>query len=330
MQLHTTHSIAAFQRTGGHVETALNLRARVRCQEVGQMAGITLREGIKILGLGSVDEPPGAVELSAGIVAAHAEYPQLPYWKDAFVPKLPWRPPSCAERDLLLTSGLPFTAGMWVSIVRAPQDLFAAFEPFRYAAAKATHESQLDRLRKTTYFAAAVEQASAYARSLLTPDSELRGGDVIFNAKGLPTTANIDVDHLLGLHTDTMSPVLFTQRRQAPVRLCINFGLYERFLLFVNLDLEQLRMLMTSEGHSFEEAWGGPVPSQLRTAFMAAHREYPVVKVQLKPGDAYIAPTENMIHDGSSPHEEAFDVTFQAHGFFRAPTTVEPAHAISA
>jgi hypothetical protein len=35
-------------------------------------------------------------------------------------------------------------------------------------------------------------------------------------------------------------------------------------------------------------------------AFMSAFPDYPIVRLRLQPGDAYIAPTENILHDGNS------------------------------
>lgn len=35
-------------------------------------------------------------------------------------------------------------------------------------------------------------------------------------------------------------------------------------------------------------------------AFMSTFPEDPIVRLRLRPGEAYIAPTENILHDGSS------------------------------
>jgi len=40
--------------------------------------------------------------------------------------------------------------------------------------------------------------------------------------------------------------------------------------------------------------------SLIGKSFMSTFPNYPVVRVRLRPGEAYIAPTENILHDGSS------------------------------
>jgi hypothetical protein len=44
--------------------------------------------------------------------------------------------------------------------------------------------------------------------------------------------------------------------------------------------------------------------------------DYPVVKLRIRPGEAYIAQTENLIHDGSTLGQRGFDLAFMADGFF--------------
>ena len=53
-------------------------------------------------------------------------------------------------------------------------------------------------------------------------------------------------------------------------------------------------------------------------AFLKRFPGYPVVKIRLKPGEAYIAPTENMLHEGSSLHIDETGFQFILLGHFKA------------
>jgi hypothetical protein len=48
-------------------------------------------------------------------------------------------------------------------------------------------------------------------------------------------------------------------------------------------------------------------PTPLIHAFLHKFPEYPVVRLAVLPGEAYIAPTENMIHDGTTEGMRVLD-----------------------
>jgi hypothetical protein len=102
----------------------------------------------------------------------------------------------------------------------------------------------------------------------------------------------------IGLHIDDLDELPIGIREQSTTRLCINLGEHSRYLLFVNVSaLGMAQMLARDDaGGSFKTMRSTP----LIHAFMNAFSEYPVVRLEVRPGEAYIAPTENMIHDGST------------------------------
>jgi hypothetical protein len=56
--------------------------------------------------------------------------------------------------------------------------------------------------------------------------------------------------------------------------------------------------------------------TQIIGAFLAQNPDYPVTRVRVDPGEAYIAPTENIIHDGSSLGQRFSDVHVTIRGYF--------------
>ena len=58
----------------------------------------------------------------------------------------------------------------------------------------------------------------------------------------------------------------------------------------------------------------------LYNAFLTQFPKTPVYRLKIKSGEAYIAPTENIIHDGSSLYQDNLDLYITAFGMFSVPS----------
>ncbi|MEC8678484.1 MAG: hypothetical protein VXX85_06495 [Candidatus Margulisiibacteriota bacterium] len=107
----------------------------------------------------------------------------------------------------------------------------------------------------------------------------------------------------VGLHFDTFSQSTFNKRHFAENRLVANIGLETRYLLFINLTVadicEMLNIDIDSTNLSILE---------LQHKFFDRFSDYPVFMLSIEPGEAYIAPTENIIHDGSTYFKQYCDI----------------------
>jgi hypothetical protein len=102
-------------------------------------------------------------------------------------------------------------------------------------------------------------------------------------------------NRLVGLHVDYWDKDPLARRVHSRNRLCVNIGYGDRYFIFVNLTLSQLRdKLEATTGIQLEE------PAFIGQTFLRTFPLYPVTRILLKPGEGYIAPTENILHDGSS------------------------------
>lgn len=258
-----------------------------------------------------------SIELSAGIIQAKEQYPSFGYWENAFVPKLPWRKPALHEFTRLLGSVKEVESGRWIQIVKFPAGLFELFEGARTASRECT-DQKLRMYVDSTECRTAIEKTVDHIRMLTWPEHRrIERAAALFKVAGLPTTTPRNYPELLGLHIDTAyKQVPFDERKYAPGRLSINVGLDDRFLLFVNLSVEQIQQALADRNVSYHDD-PPHATHQFRTAFMACFPEYPVIKVRVRPGEGYIAPTENMIHDGCTVEQEHFDVQFSACGHFQ-------------
>jgi hypothetical protein len=127
-------------------------------------------------------------------------------------------------------------------------------------------------------------------------------------APGLATsTRHPESDLFVGLHVDSMFNLPPEQRHRAPNRIAINVGSQTRYLLFLPALLHDVRRALGIEcGNA----------SELVSRYMAANVRTPVFRLAIEPGEAYVAPTEQLIHDSTTQLLSAEDLCLHACGYF--------------
>ncbi|MEG4441081.1 hypothetical protein QUB47_03365 [Microcoleus sp. AT9_B5] len=259
-------------------------------------------------------EFPIRVWLSSGTQLAFDSVPdRIQYCEGAFMPREPWREPTPAESALLWVHEPP-PQYSGVGIVRLPAEVLALFAaagiaslttPLQVAEFKSEEKCQqaLDKL---------IEYFQPFCLSDAPPIINGMGG----RQPGL-STATIDNKRGCrnGLHTDNWDGLPLAKKQEATNRICVNLGRDSRYFLFVNLtEMDIFEMLGCPDSDL-----GKPWTRQLTNEFMQRYREYPVVKLRIAPGEAYIAPTENMIHDASTADMKHLDVKVMMRGYYRIP-----------
>jgi hypothetical protein len=95
----------------------------------------------------------------------------------------------------------------------------------------------------------------------------------------------------------------FVGRARSADRICANFGSCDRFLLFLNVavdDIHSADAVETQDGRRIEwrrEAVNFKTPTMLGRRFLEMFGDYPIARIRMKPGDAYISPTEDIVHE---------------------------------
>ena len=132
------------------------------------------------------------------------------------------------------------------------------------------------------------------------------------------TTVNEETGLHVGLHLDSFDRLPPEERRRASNRLCGNLGEADRALQFVPIEASEMPRLLRARNVTPALGWPHHQGRKLdlARAFLATYPEAPVVRLQLQPGEAYLAPTENMIHDGISEDARWPDVTMTVRGYF--------------
>jgi hypothetical protein len=95
-------------------------------------------------------------------------------------------------------------------------------------------------------------------------------------------------------------------------RICVNIGKDARYFLFLPIAVTEIADVMANEIRA------GNVPEQdvsrIGRMFMERFPQFPVVRCRLEPYEAYIAPTENLVHDGSTLGQRDIDQQFTVLG----------------
>lgn len=142
--------------------------------------------------------------------------------------------------------------------------------------------------------------------------SQIENGDLVLNPPNVPSTAfDYDRGFCIGMHIDDHQKLPFDNRTAGFQLLNINLGLAERYLCFVNYSflqlLEKVRSKTNVPIHTARE---------LKNLFFTYFPEEPIYRITLKPRDAYIAVTQNFIHDGNTNLENKLDISFLVGGRF--------------
>jgi hypothetical protein len=219
---------------------------------------------------------------------------------DARLPKEPWRAPATEEVAFLLDRATEAAPGETLEIV----SLTAIT-----ASQRAREALELGREVSTAPDVATTEAwdtLSALAADLLR--AVTAGGTVFRLASevrvhrddpGLITTTRDpgQENRLLGLHVDSQERRRLSDRALCQRLLSVNIAAEPRWLLFVNASLSWIAQDLEQVGC---EDIGRLNATDAGRIFLAGHIGYPVFRVRLEPGQGYLGPVQNMVHDGST------------------------------
>jgi len=252
---------------------------------------------------------PARILMSPGTASAEIVNGQgQAYTSDARLPIPVWRPPTQAENSAIWADVLP-EMGRVVAIVEVlDQECIEKVRQWVPAL------QLLAGTQREHWDHPSIKMLLEKMEAVVSVSGALDCNGIAEHPPGL-TTVTIDHERqsYIGLHTDSWDRLPVEQLASARNRICINLGREDRYLLFLNLTVgDMLAHLPTA-------SQAAPITSAsaIGKAFMRAHPDYPIAKVRIRPGEAYIAPTENIVHDASSldNFEQSCHITLR--GFFR-------------
>jgi hypothetical protein len=253
----------------------------------------------------------GRLEASAGTTLAAALGSSVgPYRDWAVVPKGPWR--NLTRDELVrLTAPTDSERAADVRIVRISRHLTERLHAGLGDTTHAREETGLQCVlgsQELTACLADLERA-------VEPFGQVTKKPLIrINRPGLLTTTVDDEGMYIGLHVDNWYHYTLEDRRASPNRICVNVGRESRYLLLVNVPMANMFAMLREA--PVNELHPEMVGTPLGLAFMLGYPDYPVLRFRIEPGEGYLAPTENLVHDASTVGMRSWDLAVHVLGRF--------------
>ena len=256
----------------------------------------------------SISTPCVQNTLGCTLAKSETEVIDVIYVDDAYVPKANWSASKLSPSKVTCTE-----PSNTIAVIQIPQEVFKAFRN------SGVHEIQTseDRIcvEQSISFKNAVAQFTNFARQFHVEERDIIHNGLAVHLPGKTTTTYERHNQLfVGLHVDSWDHRTLGQRRDSRNRICVNIGKKNRFLICVPSELVGLAMRISPAGHVLDSNFRNV--NRIVTSYLDQNQDLPIFRIGIRPGEAYIAPTENMIHDGSTLESDCIDVNYTLRGLF--------------
>ncbi|MBP9792600.1 MAG: hypothetical protein KBC56_01215 [Flavobacterium sp.] len=244
------------------------------------------------------------------------------YNDDAYIVKRDWRKLTTNEKKVLSPSGNCNDYNT-VYLGEIPKDLTSCFEDLKLSNSN-TRDEVLQKFsqdpQKTKELSVKLDAfLSKYANKkpyhfhcigVNHPNIEMVACDTTKLASNFKPS---DVQ-FMGLHNDGTKLMTIHTAHKFGNRISINLSNESRSFIFVNLSMIQaFNMLKKKVNVMKDEVNIANIPQY----FFKYFPDYPVLKIDLKPYQYYIAPTDNCFHDGSTLGNVNLDICLVYFGSFQ-------------
>jgi hypothetical protein len=259
------------------------------------------------------------IEISDGIhVIEDKEASESEYFSESVIPIGRWRRPDSEELAALFglsANHCPWSLGIGMGAITGTfREEVACVKALNLSS-----QSDADQFMKSSDFKRLSKGFSTLLRDhslYADPPTETLGISV--RPPGLATTSlHPTTGFKVGLHLDGWDRRGYRARDLCRNRICVNIGEEDRFFLFCNVTVTTIVMIVAILLGLNETNWSYISSSALIRHFFDLFPNYPVIRVRLAPGEFYIAPPENIIHDATTMGKEKPDVALTALGYFR-------------
>jgi hypothetical protein len=266
------------------------------------------------------DSGQDRLQVNRGTREASITFGKNAYEAAARIPDAGWRSPTTQERQLNSISEGSRQTGNAIGVVRLPPTLLEPFRVLRAAASAVWRVEEIEHLLNAPDSEEGVRLVADYVkRKFQKPGmhTEMEGG-ICAKSPGLMTlSVQSETSKFVGLHVDDWYSFPLQRRSFAPNRICVNIGSEDRFLLYLDLPIERIHKELRRLGTGAPPDADG---TGIARVFMSLLPRYPVNRLRIHPGEAYIAPTENIVHDASTIEMATIDLSLQLRGQFELST----------
>ncbi len=233
--------------------------------------------------------------------------------RQSFLTKNDWREPSQAERDILYETSNNHTSHCnlnFVTLVQIPNLYFNLFN--KCGVTDTLKQEQMSPLFESNKFKHALNEYAVFLKQIHKGDNELLKSQGLHLGKAnlAGTAFDAKINQYVGLHFDSWDTTTLG-RENARNRICLNLSEESRYLTIINLTYNQICSVLQIDYETYKMK-----PSIVRNLFLTKFPDYPVIQIEIKSGEAYIAPTDNILHDGNSMGKKKKDVSITFLGNF--------------
>lgn len=233
-----------------------------------------------------------------------------------YIPKSDWRLADESETNILLgTHKDEVKHYNSIGIIKIPDNFIKDIETLKIS--DVTTWNDLNHINETNAYQKFISGIIDFISEHLSMpgySNELIVHNPCLIKKDLTTVTYSDKDnHYIGMHLDTWDNNNFYERPTSTNRLCVNLGKESRYFLYINQEIKEVLAMANVTDKDKNRAENDAY--FLLSKFYEKNYSYPIVKIKLNPLEAYIAPTENIIHDGTSEANKYFGVTQTFRGF---------------
>lgn len=266
---------------------------------------------------------PGDVCVCDGTQILTTQHEEVRYRANAVIPHGNWRPINKSELATLMSGVYPESYYNTVSIVDIDKYLLCDIRNIINKRINIEHILLEDILINDKNVMKSMMDIYDYVEKFNTAPYKLFTALAVNKPYLQTVTFDRQTSLYLGLHIDSFEGTPLVARDFSANRICVNLSNADRFFLFINKTLTNVMNDVEELLPEFMQAPNHLRFDDLPRLFSLARPNYPVVRVRCRPGTAYIAPTENVIHDGSSVGQTESDVAASVRGFFSpTPNTI--------
>jgi len=251
--------------------------------------------------------------INSGTSAAVNEV-NISYTPNAFIPKRDWQPLNGKAKAVLFNNSGDVQSNSVIKIGKVPDKIAETFRKI-----------ELHELTNPDDVYPTVRKHEEIVKGLAT---ELDGFFEQFSSnklykfhritRAMPNRDTITCHYrdeqftYIGLHVDRSRLYKLHTAHRSGNRISINIGNESRCLATVNLSLIQAYNMVRKKVTADKTI----TPHNIAGLFFQHYPNYPVVKIEVKPYQYYIAPTDNFFHDATTVGMKSIDITLVYTGNF--------------
>ncbi|MCJ8153908.1 hypothetical protein MKJ01_09085 [Chryseobacterium sp. SSA4.19] len=273
---------------------------------------MSLRRGIKIYDR-HIQDIKNQISINSGVGPVKNTDSEIEYYNNAYLPNMDWRCLTDSEYRKVSTADAGSRIFNTLGLGAIPEELQDLFEKLDLNDC----ESLFDIPKKFQENEKLTKQINDLLNVFLDEKSLQRKYKFHRIARSLPDMQSTTFHHIgqntfkyTGLHIDKSDFYTPHTAHKSENRISINISKESRYLYFVNLTLRQIY-------GEIQKKYSEKITSDnIVEQFFKHYSEYPVLRLEIKPYQYYIAPTDNFIHDGTTLGNRGFDVTMVYVGIF--------------